>query len=153
MADIPYPQFRNCVRNQWGGIEMEIFHLGEWMRYSANPGDGEINANGRAMLAAAEAAGNVADYVPPTPEEVRRDMPVLSPRQLRYGLLNNGITAAQVETVIEAMPEGVDKEKARIDWEFAPWYARTYPLIDAIGQALSLSAEQIDTMWIEASNV
>ena len=42
--------------------------------------------------------------------------PVLTRRQLRLGLLANGITTAQVEAVIAAIPDEITRETAQIEW-------------------------------------
>lgn len=90
--------------------------------------------------------------LPDTPDP-REDWTPLSARQLRLGLLANGFTTAQVAAVIDGMPDGADKEKAKIEWEYATQFNRTHPLIASVGVALGLSAEQIDTMWNEALNI
>lgn len=95
-------------------------------------------------------------YVPPpapTPEELRARMPSLSARQFRLGLVAGGFTLSQVAANIEAMPEGVDKETAEIEWEYATSFERTHPLISSIGSSLGLTEEQIDTMWNGAVNL
>ena len=93
----------------------------------------------------------VHSYVPPsppTPEEVRAAMPPLTARQFRLGLVNSGLTTAQVTTAIEAMPAGPDKEAALIEWEYAATFNRVHPLIASVGTALGLVDEQIDAMWV-----
>jgi len=95
-------------------------------------------------------------YVPPpepTIEEVRANMPTLTARQLRLGLVGNGYSMSQVSAVIDAMPEGADKETARIEWEYATTFERTHPLIATVGAALSISEEQTDTMWTAAASL
>ncbi|MDK1493364.1 hypothetical protein QN219_25505 [Sinorhizobium sp. 7-81] len=77
-------------------------------------------------------------------------MPALSSRQIRLGLVSSGFTLAQVSAIIEAMPDGADKETARIEWEYATTFNRTHPLIGSVGVALGLTDEQIDTMWTAA---
>jgi hypothetical protein len=75
------------------------------------------------------------------------NMPALTARQIRLGLLLNSITSAHVDAAIAAMPEGVDKEIAKIEWEYATTFNRAHPLVAAIGAGLGLSLEQIDQMW------
>ncbi|MCA1490091.1 hypothetical protein I6F11_04055 [Ensifer sp. NBAIM29] len=92
-------------------------------------------------------------YVPPPPptvEETRAAMPSLTARQLRLGLVGNGISPAQVQATLDAMPAGADKEKALIEWEYATTFNRTHPLIATVGSSLGLTEAQIDTMWTAA---
>jgi hypothetical protein len=95
----------------------------------------------------------VAPYVPPTVEEQRASMPVLSARRLRLGLINNGIMPSQVQAALEAMPAGVDREKALVEWEFASDFERNHHLILSVGAALGLTAAQIDTMWMASQTL
>jgi hypothetical protein len=92
-------------------------------------------------------------HVEPAIEEIRAQMPTLTARQLRLGLVNNGYSMSQVSAVIDAMPEGADKETARIEWEYASAFERTHPLIGRVGAALAISEEQIDTMWTAAASL
>lgn len=97
-------------------------------------------------------AGNpVAPYVPPTMEELRASMPPLSARQLRLGLIANGITLASVQTAIDAITDPTAREMAQVEWEYATTFERTHSLISQIGTALNLTPEQVDTMWEGAS--
>jgi hypothetical protein len=95
----------------------------------------------------------IAAYVPPTPAEQRAAMPVLSARRLRLGLIANGIMPSQVQTALEAMPAGVDREKALVEWEYASDFERLHHLILTVGAALGLTPEQIDTMWMASQNL
>lgn len=52
------------------------------------------------------------------------NMPALSARQIRLGLVSNGFALAQVTASIDAMPEGVEKETAQIEWEYATTFER-----------------------------
>lgn len=102
-------------------------------------------------------AGNpdfpIQPYVPPTIEETRVTMPSLTARQLRLGLVNGGFSLAQVSAVIDAMPDGPEKETAEIEWEYATTFNRMHPLIAIVGGALGLSDEQIDAMWMAAADL
>lgn len=77
--------------------------------------------------------------------------PTLTRRQLRLGLLANGITTAQVEAVIAAIPDEIDRETAQIEWADASTYSREHPLVNQIGAAMGLTPEQIDVMWFDAA--
>lgn len=85
-----------------------------------------------------------------TPEEKRELMPVITKRQLRLTLVRHGISLAQVEAAIEAMPDGLPKQEAEIEWADASEFRRLHPTLLLVAQALSLSEEQVDAMWEEA---
>lgn len=89
--------------------------------------------------------GEIAAYEPPLPV-----FPPLSARQLRLGLVMNGISLAQVEAAIAGIEDEQARTAAQIEWEYASQFLRTHPLIDQIGAALGLTTEQIDTMWMSA---
>ncbi|WP_412032930.1 hypothetical protein ACLIR7_14990 [Nitratireductor aquimarinus] len=93
-------------------------------------------------------AGNpVVPYVPPTPEDLRASMPPLSARQLRLGLIANGITLASVQAAVDGIADPTAREMALVEWEYATTFERTHSLISQIGSALNLTPEEIDTMW------
>lgn len=123
-----------------GSIRIEIYGVEMFVP------DDMANSD-RQMIAEWEAAGNtIPAYEPPPP-------PPLAPltrRQLRLGLLANGITTADVEVAIAAIPDPMDRAVAEIEWADASTYERDHPLIEQVGSALGLSPEQIDTMWEEA---
>ena len=101
----------------------------------------------RQMLAAWVAEGNtIAPYEPP-PEPLRP----LTARQLRLGLVTNGISLSSVEAAIDAIEDQTDREVARIEWEYATTFERSHPLVNQVGTALGLTPEQIDDMWTEAA--
>lgn len=84
----------------------------------------------------------------------RQKIPTLSPRQLRLALLRLGMTGAQVEAQIAAMPgTDADREAAMIEWEYAPTYQRDHPLVIMLGAALGLTQAQIDAAWMEAATI
>lgn len=97
--------------------------------------------------------GPIFEYVAPpelTPDEKRDLMPVITKRQLRLTLVRNGISLAQVEAAIEAMPDGLPKQEAEIEWADASEFRRLHPTLLLVAQALNLSEEQVDAMWEEA---
>ena len=87
------------------------------------------------------------EWLPFTPEII------LSPvtrRQLRLTLVREGIALASVEALIEAMPDGLEKEEAKIEWADAQTFNRDHPTLLLIAQALELSSERVDEMWVKA---
>lgn len=100
----------------------------------------------RQMIAEWEAAGNtIPPYVPePIP------LAPLSARQLRLGLVTNGIALSTVEGAIAEIEDAQGRAFAEIEWEYASEFHRDHHLIDQIGAVLDLTSEQIDDMWQSA---
>ena len=91
-----------------------------------------------------------APSAPPAPPLV----PAITARQLRLALLGLGLTGAQVEAQIAAMPgTPAQREAAMIEWEYATTYQRDHPLVVALGAALGLTEAQIDAAWMEAATI
>ena len=92
----------------------------------------------------------IAVLPPPAPPF----LPAITARQLRLALLGLGLTGAQVEAQIAAMPgTPADREAAMIEWEYATTYQRDHPLVVALGAALGLTTAQIDDAWKEAATI
>ncbi|WKT94549.1 hypothetical protein QYR01_10620 [Brucella anthropi] len=97
--------------------------------------------------------GPIFEYQAPpelTSEEKRELMPVITKRQLRLALVRHGISLAQVEAAIAAMPDGLPKQEAEIEWSDASEFRRLHPTLLLVAQALNLTNEQVDAMWDEA---
>ena len=84
----------------------------------------------------------------------RQKMPTLSARQLRLALLGLGLTGAQVEAKIAAMPgTPAQREAAMIEWEYATTYQRDHALVVILGAALGITGAQIDNAWQGAATL
>lgn len=92
----------------------------------------------------------VNPYRPPAADQIREGMPSISARQLRLGMLNNGIPPSHVDSAIVSMPDGAAKEAALIEWEYATTFTREHPLIMTIAAAFNLSDEHLDQLWTSA---
>jgi len=96
-----------------------------------------------------------------TPEEIAAlpqpappPMPSINAAQIRLALFGMGVTSAQVEAAIDAMPgSDMEREAARIQWEYATTFARQHPLVVAIGAALGMTDAQIDAAWLHAATL
>lgn len=84
---------------------------------------------------------------PPTPPI---ELSPVSRRKLRLTLVRNQIPLSRIEELIAAMPEGLEKEEAQIEWADATEFDREHPTLLLIAEALNLSKEKVDEMWIEA---
>ena len=80
---------------------------------------------------------------PPPPAAVTR-------RQLRLWLVRSGYTLAQVEALIDALPEP-QRTEARIEWQDATQYERGHPLFRQLArQLLDLEGAALDTALDQA---
>lgn len=75
----------------------------------------------------------------------------ITPRQgllilSRLGLLD------EVKTAIANM-EGQSGDEARIEWEYATSWERSWPLLVSVASGLGLTTEQIDDIFIQAAQI
>lgn len=89
--------------------------------------------------------------VAPSQEEIDAQLAKLrvpetvTPRQARIALLSAGLLD-KAQAAVDAAGGAT-----KITWEYATEFSRVEPLIDAIGQQLGLSDEQIDALFVYAS--
>jgi hypothetical protein len=72
-------------------------------------------------------------------------------RQARLALLQIGKLSA-VDASIDALPSP-DKEVARIEWEFSSTVERNRDITNAIAYALGMSEQELDSLFIAASEL
>jgi hypothetical protein len=84
------------------------------------------------------------DLTPPVPESV-------SARQIRLWLVRHGIPLAQVDAAIDAIPDQLQRDSVRVEWDYAPYVERAHPMLVPLAAALGLAEPQIDQAFIEAS--
>ena len=77
----------------------------------------------------------------------------VSARQIRLYLLRQGISLAAVDAAIDAIPDQLQRDSVRVEWDYAPYVDRSHPMLPPIAQALGLSGEDIDTAFREAANI
>jgi hypothetical protein len=143
-------EWRNPVYNQLGFIDCEINHATHgWVPFSAHPED-PVDA-GRLTYEAILASGTpVADYVPPPIEDVRRWMTPVTQRQMRMELLANGITGNDIADAINKITDQHERERARIEFEYAEGFSRNNPSVIAVLKLLSYDDKKIDTFYKKA---
>lgn len=76
----------------------------------------------------------------------------ITPRQLRLALLQIGITPDMVTAAIDQMDEPT-KTAAQIEWEYALEVKRDHPLIDQLAAAFDKTAEDVDALFLAASEI
>jgi hypothetical protein len=96
-----------------------------------------------------DAAWNGSEWVvPPTaiPESV-------SARQIRLYLIRHGFSLAAVDAAIDAIPDQLQRDSVRVEWDYAPYVERNHPMLSAIAQSLGLSSEDVDAAFVEAAGI
>jgi hypothetical protein len=77
----------------------------------------------------------------------------VSARQIRLWLIRNSISLSQVDAAIEAIPDQLQRDSVRVEWDYAPYVERTHPMLVPLAAALGLTAEQVDQAFVEASAI
>lgn len=74
---------------------------------------------------------------------------ILTAQQLRLGLPFHGVALSAIEALVDALPDEAERALARAGWEHSPFVARSHPLVNRIGELLSLTPLEIDAMWYD----
>lgn len=82
---------------------------------------------------------------PPPPPEIPW---AISNADLRRQLVANGINPALILAHLNSMQDGQAKWLALADWEYANYFERSHPMINALAPAFGLSAEAVDAMFL-----
>jgi hypothetical protein len=77
----------------------------------------------------------------------------VSARQIRLWILRQGINLAQVAAAIDAIPDTLQRDSVRVEWEYAPYVERSHPMLVPLAAALGLSEQQVDQAFAEASQL
>ncbi len=77
----------------------------------------------------------------------------VSARQIRLWILRQGINLAQVAAAIDAIPDVLQRDSVRVEWEYAPYVERSHPMLVPLAAALGLSEQQVDQAFAEASQL
>lgn len=87
-----------------------------------------------------------ADLSPPVPESI-------SARQIRLWLVRQGISLAAVDAAIDAIPDQLQRDSVRVEWDYAPYVERSHPMLVPLAAALGLTEQQVDQAFIEAAGI
>lgn len=76
----------------------------------------------------------------------------ISPRQIRMALLSLGLAENAIDGAISNL-SSPQKEQAMIAWKYSTTFQREAEAVAIIGSLLSLSSEQLDSIWKIGSNL
>lgn len=127
------------------------------MKYLKSPDTGEVFAF--------EEDGSQDEFIPAgliemTAEDVHAHLnppsevivPVsVSMMQARLAMLNAGVLD-DVEHAVQSM-EGIEGRAARIQWEYAQFINRDWPLVDTLGTLLGWDSDAVDRLFISAGAI
>ena len=83
---------------------------------------------------------------PPVPESI-------SARQIRLWLVRHGISLAAVDAAIDAIPDQLQRDSVRVEWDYAPYVERSHPMLVPLAAALGLTEQQVDQAFVEAATI
>lgn len=92
-------------------------------------------------------------YVPPTDEQLRAAMPPITPRQFWIAAASIGILKQDVLDIVAAIVDAEDRLRTEIEVLEATMYERTNPYLEDLANAMEITPEQMDTLWIWASDL
>jgi hypothetical protein len=87
-----------------------------------------------------------ADFAPAVPESV-------SARQIRLWLIRRGVSLAAVDAAIDAIPDQLQRDSVRVEWDYAPYVERAHPMLVPLAAALGLTEAQVDQAFVEAAAI
>lgn len=87
-----------------------------------------------------------------SPQEIeQRNAPsspnVCTPRQMRIALIKSGISIASIESQIEAIADPVQKEIAKVEWQYALEIRKDHPLVGMLASNLNLTTQQVNDIF------
>lgn len=74
-------------------------------------------------------------------------------RQIRLWLVAHGMSLANVEAAIDTIPDPMQRDMVRVEWEYAPYVERSHPMLLPLAAALGLTSEQVDDAFREAATL
>ena len=83
---------------------------------------------------------------------VTKTVETVSARQLRQAIVLSGMTMAQVDGILDSLPEP-RRALALISWEYSTEFIRHTDLVDFVGLSVGLSSDQIDDIWLLAASL
>lgn len=103
-----------------------------------------------AQLFASENNTEVESYTTPDPEiYVPQEV---TPRQMRVALIMSGISTANIEAMISALPEP-DQSIVRTTWEYSTAFERENPILNSMASNLGLTQSDVDDLFILAATL
>jgi hypothetical protein len=75
----------------------------------------------------------------------------VSARQIRLWLVRNGVPLTSVDAAIDSIPDQLQRDSVRVEWDYAPYVERSHPMLVPLAAALGLTEQQVDQAFTEAA--
>ncbi len=83
----------------------------------------------------------------------QQGFPILTAVQLRLGILGAGISLADIDAAIAAIPDQLQRVRVETYWQYATQFERSHPLMAGMIQFIGLTTEQADAIWRAAGDI
>lgn len=81
-----------------------------------------------------------------------RNLPDLTPRQVRQGLILSGIDLTMIDAALNSLPEPT-RSLALTEWEYSNSFERNRPLVLNVATMLGWTEDQLDALWTFAGSL
>jgi len=58
-----------------------------------------------------------------------------------------------VDSAIDAIPDQLQRDSVRVEWDYAPYVERSHPMLVPLAAALGLTEQQVDQAFVEAATI
>lgn len=77
-------------------------------------------------------------------------VPALTRRQFRLALVTNGYSLADIETLIEQIPDEMQKQIIKIEWQDATAFERHSNNLLVMADLIGMDKPTVDALWTQA---
>lgn len=109
---------------------------------------GQVDDESKVAAFLSTTSCNVCGWAPTLPKNI----PDVTPRQMRQALVLSGITLETIDAVLNSLPDP-QKSLAKIEWEYSISFQRNRPIVAAVGQVLGWTSDQLDELWLYAGTL
>ena len=106
-----------------------------------------------AQTTAERAERDVYDAMIAEEERLAQPIPEITPLQFRLVLLSQGITEAQIDSLLDAIVDPSEKAVALLTWNKASIFKRDHPMIVSMGATMGFTELQMDELFRTASEI
>lgn len=91
-----------------------------------------------------------------TNDEINERLPkpptICTPRQFRLALIEFGLSLDQIQSMLESIPDNLERAKALVEWEYSIEIKREHPLINTFASQLGLTETDLDNIFFLSDN-